>query len=275
MSVLDRTPPRADKRLAYGDGRLQFGDLLLPVRGGTRVPLVVVIHGGWWQSAYDLEYCGFLCEALKALGVATWSIEYRRVGDAGGGWPGTMQDVAAGFDHVATLAKAYPIDLNRVVAAGHSAGGQLAFWLAGRHHIAATSVLHEPQPKVALRGVVGLAGAVDLRLAIELSGFFAFSNGKPCAESLVGGSPKQWPERYNAANPGDLLPLGLPQILVQGSEDDQIPAALPQRWADMARRQGDAVAVKMIAGADHFDVVDPQSKAWPVVRDAVMGLLHA
>ena len=89
----------------------------------------------------------------------------------------------------------------------------------------------------------------------------------------MGGSPKQWPERYAAANPGDLLPLSVPQVLVQGSQDDQIPSVLPGRWAEMARRQGDRVEVKIVGGTDHFDVVDPESKAWPVVRDAVMGLL--
>ena len=276
MSILDRTPPKADYRLPYGNLPLQFGDLRVPVLAhGALAPVVFVVHGGWWQSAYDLEYCGFLCAALKALGVATWSVEYRRVGDAGGGWPGTMQDVAAGFDYLATLAKAYPLDLNRVVATGHSAGGQLAFWLAGRHHVPQDSVLHDPQPKVGLHGLVGLAGAVDLRLTINLGGLFEFANGKPSTLSLMGGSTKDFPDRYHAANPGDLLPLSVPQVLVQGSDDDQIPAALPQRWVEMARRQGDPVEVKIVPGADHFDVVDPESKAWPVVRDALLGLTKA
>ena len=276
MSVLDHTPPKADHRISYGKESLQFGDLWMPAAAhpGGLVPVLVMIHGGWWQAAYDLGYCGFLCEAMKALGIAVWSLEYRRVGDAGGGWPGTMQDVAAGFDSLTTLAKTYPIDPGRVVAAGHSAGGQLAFWLAARHHVPHTSVLYEPQPAVMLRGLVGLAGAVDLRLTVELGGFFEFANGKPSVESLMGGLPKQVPERYAAANPGELLPLGVAQVLVQGTNDDQIPAALPGRWADDARRQGDHVEVRMIAGADHFDVVDPQSKAWPLVRDAVVGLLR-
>ena len=166
MDVLDREPPKADKRLPYGNGAFQFGDLCVPAgaKSGALAPVVLVVHGGWWQSAYDLGYCGFMCQALKAVGVATWSIEYRRVGNEGGGWPGTMQDVAAGFDFLATLAKAYPLNLGRVVATGHSAGGHLAFWLAGRHHVPPGSPLHEPQPKVVLKGLVGLAGAVDLRL---------------------------------------------------------------------------------------------------------------
>jgi len=272
MNVLDRIPPKADHRLPYGNDPLQFGDLRLPAaaKAGSPAPLLVMIHGGWWKAQYDLEYCGFLCEAFRKLGVATWSLEYLRVGNAGGGWPGTMQDVGAGFDFVTKLAQAYPVDVHRVVAAGHSAGGHLAFWLAGRHHIAHDSPLHEPQPTVGLRGVVGLAGAVDLRLVIDLAGVFEFAEGKAATESLLGGLPKQVEDRYRAANPGDLLPLGVPQVLVQGSEDGQIAPTLPERYAANARRQGDPVTVRMIEGADHFDVVDPESKAWPVVRDAVM-----
>jgi len=168
--------PLADHRIHYGPSQYQFGDLWLPtpIRADTKhIPLVVFLHGDWWQSAYDLEYAGGLCAALKSIGIAVWSIEYRRVGVTGGGWPTTFQDVAAGFDYLAILAKSYPLDLNRVIAMGHSAGGHLAFWLAGRHHIPETSPIHEPQPRVALHGLIALAGAVDLRLTCDLSGYFA------------------------------------------------------------------------------------------------------
>ena len=271
MSVLDRTPPKAEHRLAYGSLPLQFGDLRLPVlRAGERAPVLVMLHGGWWQNGYDLNYLGFACEALRAAGVATWSLEYRRVGDLGGGWPGTVADAAAGFDHVVELAKSYPLDVNHVAAAGHSAGGHLAFWLAGRRHVPQESPLHDPVPRLMPRAVVGLAGAVDLRLCVELSGLFRFPAAKPAAESLVGGSPATVPERYRAANPGDLLPFSVPQTLLQGSEDEQIPPDLPRRWAEQAKRQGDAVQVSILPGADHFDVVDPQSKVWPAVRKALV-----
>ena len=134
--LLDRTPPRADRRIHYRPGDFQFGDLWLPA-GGAKRPLVVFLHGGWWRAQYDLAYGGHLCAALRAEGLAVWSVEYRRVGDAGGGWPGTFQDVAAGFDFVANLAEQFPIERTRVVAAGHSAGGHLAFWLAGAASCAA------------------------------------------------------------------------------------------------------------------------------------------
>jgi acetyl esterase/lipase len=268
--LLSRTPPRADQRVKYGNLELQFGDLFLPaVKTGGRVPVAMFVHGGWWKNAYGLEYGGHLCDALKREGIAAWSIEYRRVGDDGGGWPGTFQDVAAGFDYLKTLAKTYPLDLGRVMVAGHSAGGQLAFWLAGRHNIPEDSVLHNPQPALAMHGVVSLAGAVDLRLTIDLAGWFTFAHDKQEVVTFMGGTPSEVPERYRSGDPGELLPITVPQWLLQGTEDDQIPPQLPGRWADKVRKMGEQVEVKMIPGADHFDVVDPESKAWPTVMAAL------
>jgi acetyl esterase/lipase len=275
MDVLTSVPRPADYRIHYGPGEYQFGDLRLPAEAAKRpVPLVIFVHGGWWKSAYDLTYAGHLCAALKSVGVATWSIEYRRVGSTGGGWPTTFQDVAAGCDYVATLAKSFPLDLGRVIAMGHSAGGHLAFWLGGRHHIPEESPVHAPQSKVILRGAIALAGAVDLRLTCDLSGYFTFAHDKHEVYGLMGGAPGEFEDRYRAGNPGDPLPLGVPQILIQGSEDDQIPSELPARWAEMARHQGDAVTVTMIPSADHFDVVDPQSKAWATVQAAVLTMVR-
>jgi acetyl esterase/lipase len=276
MDVLSAVPPPADHRIQYGPSEFQFGDLRLPADATKNpVPLIIFVHGGWWKSAYDLTYGGHLCAALKSSGVATWSIEYRRVGSTGGGWPTTFQDVAAGCDYAAMLAKSYPLDLSRVIAMGHSAGGHLAFWLAGRHHIPETSPIHTPQPKVVPRGVIALAGAVDLRLTCDLAGYFEFAHDKQEVHSLMGGSPVEFDDRYRAGNPGDLLPLGVQQILIQGSEDDQIPPQLPGRWAEMARHQGDTVTVTIIPSADHFDVVDPQSKAWGIVQAEVLKMVQA
>ena len=272
ISLLSRTPPPADHRVKYGAADLQFGDLRLPeMKQGARAPMLVFLHGGWWQNEYDLEYGGHLCAALKAVGIATWSLEYRRVGDSGGGFPGTLEDAAAGYDYLTTLAKTYPLDLNHVAVAGHSAGGHLAFWLAGRHHLPDTGELRRPSGiLLPMKSLVGLAGAVDLRMTIDLSGFFTFAHDKDQVYSLMGGTPGRFPERYAVANPGDLLPLNVPQTLLQGSEDTVIPPQLPGQWAERARRVGDTVAVQMIQGADHFDVVDPQSAAWPRVMASLM-----
>jgi acetyl esterase/lipase len=274
MDVLSRPVLTADHRIHYGTGPCQFGDLWLPQsRGKSLLPLVVFFHGGWWKSQYDLGYAGYLCAALKREGIATWSVEYRRVGKTGGGWPATFEDAAAGFDFAATLAKSYPLDLSRVITMGHSAGGQLAFWVAGRHHIDPHSEIYQPRPQVPLRGVIALAGAVDLRLTIDLSGYFSFAHDKQEVYALMGGTPQDLADRYKAGNPGDLLPFQIPQLLIQGTADDQIPPELPSRWAEMSRRLRNVATVSMIPSADHFDVVDPESRAWATVREGVLKMI--
>lgn len=272
--LLERTPPKADRRIHYGTDALHFGDLWLPeLAPGHHAPVVVFVHGGWWKAEYGLDYGGFVCQALKAAGIAVWSMEYRRVGNEGGGYPGTFADVAAAFDFLVTLAKSYPLDLARVVVAGHSAGGHLAFWLAGRVHIPAANLLSKPQPRVAIKAVVALAGAVDLRLTLDLAGWFTYAHDKQEVVNLMGGSPEAAPERYRAGDPGELLPLNVPQYLLQGADDDQIPPQLPLRWAERGQHMGEQVVTDIIPGADHFDVVDPQSKAWPRVMSAILKAL--
>lgn len=268
MDVLSRTPLVADHRLPYGSDPLQFGDLWLPAARHGRAPLVVFFHGGWWRAEYDLAYTSFAADALRQAGMAVWTPEYRRVGNAGGGWPGTFQDAAVSFDFVRKLAEVYPLDLERVIVAGHSAGGHLAFWIAGRHHIPEPSPLYLPRPAVAVRAAVSLAGAVDLRLTCDLAGYFTFAHDKREVYDLMGGSRAEVPDRYAAGDPGLLLPFNLPQTLMQGTDDGQIPPDLPARWAQNARRQHDLVEVEMLPGADHFDVVDPTSSAWPSVLAA-------
>ena len=270
MNILDKKPPTANHRIHYGPNEFQFGDLWLPkLTAHQLAPLVVFIHGGWWQSEYDLAYAGHLCADLASHGIATWSIEYRRVGSTGGGWPTTFQDVAAAYDYIATLAKDFPLDITRTTTMGHSAGGHLALWLAGRHHIPTTSPLHSPQPMHPPHAAISLAGAVDLRLTIDLSSPFAFPLGKPAVIELMGGTPAQFPDRYKAGNPGELLPLNVKQFLVQGAADTIVNPQLAPRYADNVRKQGDTVSVIALPSADHFDVVDPESTAWHTIRDLV------
>jgi pimeloyl-ACP methyl ester carboxylesterase len=161
----------------------------------------------------------------------------------------------------------------RVLSVGHSAGGHLAFWVAGRHHIKSQSEIFRPQPKLALRGAISLAGAVDLLLTIDLSDNPTFAHGRECVYRLMGGRPANLPNRYQAGNPGSLLPLLGTQILIHGTEDDQVPAELPLRWADIARGLGSHAAVKIVPKADHFDVVDPASNAWEIVLSQVKSLI--
>ncbi|HEX2489954.1 MAG TPA: alpha/beta hydrolase [Blastocatellia bacterium] len=261
--VLTRPAPPADHRIAYGQNEFQFGDLRLP-KGEGRRPVAIVIHGGCWMSEYGLSYMGHLSGALAEAGVATWSVEYRRVGNQGGGWPGTFEDVARAADHLRTIAKTYPLDLNQVVAVGHSAGGHLALWLAARRLLPKDSSVYSPDP-LPLRGVVSLAGVTDLR-----------RTGTACDASvtqLMGGSPKDKAAIYGQASPIELLPLGIPSAIVQGSIDSIIPLAMAEDYADAAKKKGDDAKLVVIEKAGHFEVVDPKSFAWEAVRDEVLALL--
>lgn len=261
--VLTRPAPLADQRVAYGQNEFQFGDLRLP-KGEGRRPVAIIIHGGCWLSEYGLSYMGHLSGALAEAGVATWSVEYRRVGNQGGGWPGTFEDVARAADHLRTIAKTYPLDIDQVVAVGHSAGGHLALWLAARKLLPKDSPVYSPDP-LPLRGVVSLAGITDLRR----SGTACDAN----VTQLMGGSSKDKAAIYSQASPIELLPLGIPSAIVQGSIDSIIPLAMAEDYADAAKKKGDSAKLVVIEKAGHFEVVDPKSFAWEAVRDEVLALL--
>lgn len=259
--ILDLPAPPADHRIPYGDGPSQFGDLRLPDGPGPH-PLVVWIHGGFWRPQYDLTHAGHACAALAAEGIATWNIEYRRLGNPGGGWPGTFLDVAAAADSVRRLLDTHPLDHERVIAAGHSAGGHLALWLAARPRIAADSPIASPDP-LPVRGAVSLAGVVDLHRAWELQ----LRDG--IVASLLGGTPEEVPDHYAAASPAELLPLGIPQILVHGTEDESVPYSMSVDYCEASRARGDNVELITLPNAGHFDPIDPRSPYWPETARAV------
>ncbi len=263
--MLETPAPPADARIPYGSATHQFGDLRLPPGKGPH-PVVVVVHGGFWRARYDLEHVGHLCADLTRRGHATWSLEYRRVGHPGGGWTGTFEDVALGMDYLRTLAARYPLDLGRVVTLGHSAGGHLALWLAGRGRLKPGRPLHTAKPLVP-RGAVSLAGVVDLERA------HALHLGNGIVESFLGGTPAQVPERYALASPAALLPLGVKQVLVHGEEDTTVPVSLSAEYHARATKLGDPVRLVSLPGAEHFEVIDPRAKEWPRVVEAVDSLM--
>jgi acetyl esterase/lipase len=242
----------ADHRIAWGTDPVQFGDLRLPAGPGPH-PVVVLIHGGCWLAEYDLAYMGALADALKDAGIATWNIEYRRVGDAGGGWPGTMLDAGQAIDHLRTLAATHSLDLDRVVLSGHSAGGHLALWAATRPRAATSNPLRGPDP-LAVRGVVAIAPVADLAASV--------SDATPiCGRSavqLLGGTPDEVPDRYEVARPR--LDAGPTMVSVVGTNDTIVP---PPFSADPTRPG--AIEVVEIDGADHFDLIDPTHEAWAAV----------
>ncbi|WP_237151201.1 alpha/beta hydrolase family protein [Pontibacter actiniarum] len=266
QQIAEMPVPAADHIIKYGPDALQFGELRLP-EGKGEFPVVVVVHGGCWLNEYNLEYMSHLSEELTKAGYATWNIEFRRVGDVGGGWPGTFQDVALATDYVRELAKSYPIDAKRVAVIGHSAGGHLALWLAARHHLPKSSSLYAKKP-LKLKGVISLAGIADLETYSQQEG-----SCNAAVPQLMGGSPTDFPERYAQASPQQMLPLQVPSRLVQGKRDPIVPVAQAENFAQKAKAAGDNAQVVLLPDAGHFDLVAPSSPAWPQVLKAVQELL--
>ncbi|ADO70572.1 alpha/beta hydrolase family protein [Stigmatella aurantiaca] len=263
--MLDAPPPPANARLPYGDGEHHFGELRLPPGVGPH-PVVLVVHGGFWRARYNLEHAGHLCADLARRGFATWNLEYRRVGHPGGGWPGTLEDVARGADHLRTLADAWPLDLNRVVVLGHSAGGHLVLWLAARHRLRPGQPHHSPSP-LQMRGVVPLAAVSDLVRAQELG------LGDGIVEAFLGGTPSQLPEPYQLGSPMALVPLGVRQVLLHGAKDDIVPLSLSVAYQARAAALGDDVQLVTLPNAAHFEVINPLAPEWEQVVEAIRSLM--
>ncbi len=264
VSVLTDPPVPADHRIAYGDGPLQFGDLRLPRVTGRR-PAVVAIHGGFWRAAYDLTHLSHLCAALTREGFVTWSLEYRRIAQDGGGLPETLKDVARGVGFLATLAKQHMIDLQRVAVIGHSAGGHLALWSAARARF--KSALHLERDSVTLKGVVALAAVSDLAEG------YALKLGDGAVGDFMGGGPADVRDRYAIASPAELLPLGIKQTLIHGTEDETVPPSMSVHYFEKASEAGDRVALVPLRGMGHFEPIDPDSPAWPEVLAEVKKLV--
>jgi acetyl esterase/lipase len=263
--ILDRAPPEDARCIAYGADENQFGDLRLPVGEGPW-PLAICLHGGFWRARYDLVHLGHLCAALAAVGIATWNVEYRRVGHEGGGWPETFLDVGRGADYARELAREYPLDLERVITVGHSAGGHLALWVAGWRRVPAGSEIASADP-IALCGAVSLAGVVDLARAHAL-GLSADATG-----DFLGGTPETVSERYAAASPAALLPLGVPQLLVHGTADEDVPFELSEMYVEAATAVGDEATLLTLPGSGHFEVIDPLAQEWPEILAAIKRLV--
>lgn len=262
----------ADARIAYGNDSLQFAELRLPnEKSDGKFPVAIVVHGGCWVHDYaSLQNASALADALRDEGIATWNVEYRRHDDPGGGWPGTLTDVGLAADALRAAAQKYPIDLSRVVAVGHSAGGQLALWLAARHKLPKTSPLYVGSP-LPLRAAIALGGPGDLRDFASYPG--PCGEGNAVVSALLGGSAEQYPERWREASPSAFLPLGVPQIMLAGEFDKVMPRAHLESYAAQARAAGDKVEVIVVPGAAHHEVMSPKSVAWPAVRDALLSSL--
>ncbi|RMG51621.1 MAG: alpha/beta hydrolase [Acidobacteria bacterium] len=268
VNALPSKPP--DHRLFYGRGSLQFGDLRLP-EGSGPYPVAIVIHGGCWLSRFaDVRNTAALADALRDAGIATWNIEYRRLDDPGGGWPGTFQDVARATDYLRSIAEKYHLDLHRVVVIGHSSGGHLALWVAARHRLPRTSAVYTPRP-LPVRGVIALGGPGDLKRFMRHARSVC---GDRVVTKLLGGTPDEVPDRYRQASPIELLPLGVPQILITGKYDRAVPPEYGQAYAEAARKSGDTVRHIIVDRAAHHEYNAPQAVTWPAIKSAVFSLLQ-
>jgi acetyl esterase/lipase len=244
-----RTADESARRYKYGPERDQFGDLYLPEGSGPH-PVALVIHGGCWRAYWQLDLMDALCRDLAARGIAAWNIEYRRLGQ-GGGWPMSLIDVGAATDLLDLLSERHSLDLARLVAIGHSAGGHLASGLPGS------------DPVVRVRSVLVLAGISDLREG------FRQGTCDHAVYELLGGPPDELPDRYAHASPAELLPLGVAQVLVHGDADVDVDPTITDRYAQLARAAGDEVTEVRLAGFDHFDLIEPKSAIWHAALDAV------
>jgi acetyl esterase/lipase len=249
-------PPPADQRIAYGSDPHQFADLRLPKSSKGPYPFLMNIHGGFWRAKYNLDHAAHLCAALTSHGIATVNVEYRRVGNPGGAWPGTFSDIRSVYRLFQQSAAKYNLDQGKSAVMGHSAGGQLALCLAA----------HEPD----VSRVISLAGVTDLQRAYQLH----LSND--AVVEFMRGTPSEVPDHYREADPMSLSIPNAQQALIHGTADDVVPAAFSRDYVDSkqkrAGKEKEQVRLLEIAAAGHFDLIDPHSKAWPVVERTVRQL---
>jgi acetyl esterase/lipase len=252
--ILSRQPPPADLRLPYGPDPNQFVDLRLPVTKAAPHPLIINVHGGFWRAKYSLEHAGHLCAALTAKEMATANLEYRRVGNEGGAWPGTFADIRSAYQFLIQNAQKHNFDGKRVVVMGHSAGGQLALCLAA----------HEPR----LKAVISLAGVVDLQRAYQLH------LSHDAVVEFLRGTPAEVPDHYREADPMQLSIANARQWLIHGTSDDDVPPSFSRDYVALKQKRSgkeqEDVHLLEIPTATHLDLIDPSSKTWNRVEQIVL-----
>ena len=260
--------PAPTLTLPYGKAPSQFAELFRPAGSGP-FPVAVLVHGGCWTKEYGgIVQLRSLAGALKAQGIAVWSVEYRRVDEDGGGYPGTYQDVNAALDLLATQAAPQQLDLKRLVAIGHSAGGQLVQWLAGRNRIAPTSPLFQPS-FLPVRQIISLGGLADLRREAAL---IKVSCEREMVQ-LTGLPSASRPDVFSDTNAAELMPNGSHTVLITGELDVFSPPRVAHDYALRAREAGDSAEVIILPGASHYDEVAPASPAFSTILPAIRAAL--
>jgi acetyl esterase/lipase len=250
--------------IRYGSERSQIAELLLPRTFGPYA-VVVLVHGGWWADGWDRRLVRNLARDLARNGYATWNLEYRLVGEDGGGWPATFEDVAAGIDKLGERARDYNIDLDQVAFVGHSAGGHLALWAAAREHFPPGAVGADPD--VVPRSVVALAPVTDLVAAAEQD------LGDGAVQALMGGTPDEVPLSYLAGSPSALPAGSARHLLVHAPGDDIVPIEQSTAFVERLRAENLPVEMMEVPG-DHFTLIDPDGDTWLAVRERLDDLLR-
>jgi len=253
--------PAPDKRIVYGPAPSQFVEFFKPAGPGPH-PVVVLIHGGCWTVQFGgIEQMRNMAGALIRQGIAVWNVEYRRYDEEGGGYPGMYQDVATAVDLLKHEAKTSVLDLNRIVAVGHSAGGHLAQWAVSRHKLPEWSPAWAPQP-LKIGTVISLGGLADLRNEAALI-------RRTCDRETaqIAGTPSALrPDVFADTSPAEMLPAGVRTVLIHGEHDDISPTITGENYARRARAAGDAAEVLVLPGGSHYDEVSADSKAWAIVN---------
>ena len=262
--------PAPTAHVAYGDAPSQYAELFLP-QGKGPFPVAVLVHGGCWTREFGgITQLRNMAGALAQHGIASWNVEYRRVDEAGGGYPGTYQDMNAAMATLEHEARRYPLDLKRLVAVGHSAGGQLVQWLGARGRIPATSPLFRADA-LPVRAIVSLGGLADLRREQDV----IKSSCDRDIVDLTGTPSAARPDVFADTNAGDLLPNGSRTTLVTGELDTISPPRVAHDFAARARAAGDQAKVVILPGASHYDEVAATSSSWPLVLKEIEEALQA
>lgn len=260
--------PAPSTRIAYGPAASQYAELFLP-QGQGPFPVAVLVHGGCWTSKFGgIAQLRNMAGALAQRGIAVWNVEYRRVDEPGGGYPGMYEDMHAALDALRAQAGKQPLDLDRIVAVGHSAGGQLVQWIAGRERIPQSSPLYRANP-LPVRHIVSLGGLADLRKEAAL---IQSSCGREPAQ-LAGTASTQRPDIFVDTNAAELAPNGSRTWLVTGALDTISPPRVAHDYAARARAAGDRAEVVILPDASHYDEVAASSPAWPQVLRVIEGAL--
>jgi acetyl esterase/lipase len=260
---MNQPQARPAARIAYGPAPAQVAELFLPAGRGPH-PVVVLIHGGCYLAEYEgLRQASGIAADLARRGYAVWNVEYRKLGEAGAGYPGTFQDVADAVDRLRIEAPRRRLDLKRVVALGHSAGGHLALWAAARAKLPKSSPLWRADP-LPIGGVVSLGGIGDLE---GQGAIFAGACGPTPIPRMIGAGSR--PRPYADTSPAELLPTGVPVTMISGELDHVMPPATGRAYVARLKAAGDAGEAIAIPNATHFDVVMPTTAAWQVVVEAL------